>query len=191
MYGRGGEVFEKAKLTEEEEYLGTEREEPYKDVLLEEEGPERAAPQEVVEREEYYEEEEEEESPGGVFISDRKIKGGFKKFGISILSISFLPWILSFGIAIVACVSLIVFPVALSLFPMFLVTLFVLAIVAPIVLPLLIIYLLVTERGRLLINSQGKKFSISFSIPATEEKERPKEEELPTEEYLSPEEYLR
>lgn len=188
MYGRAGEVFEKAKHSEEE-YMEAERKEHLKDVLVEEEGPERAAPPE--EKEEYEYEEEEVESPGGVFISDKKIRGGFKKFGISLLSLFLLPWILSFGIAIVACVSLIVFPVAPSLFPIFLVALFVLAIVAPVVMPLLIIYFLVTERGKLLINSEGKRFSINLSIPFLE-KERPERpEETLTEEYLHPEEYLR
>ncbi|MFQ5956486.1 MAG: hypothetical protein ACE5KK_01800 [Candidatus Brocadiales bacterium] len=190
MYGRGGEAFEKAKLSEEE-YLETEKEGIYEDVLVEEKGPERAAPPEE-EKEVEYEEEEEAEYPGGVFISDRKIRGGFKKFGISLLSIFLLPWILSFGIAVVALVFLIVFPVALSLFPIFLVTLLVLAIIAPLILPILIIYFLVTERGKLLINSEGKRFSISLPIPATEEQEKSgKVEETPTEEYLHPEEYLR
>ncbi|MFQ5862160.1 MAG: hypothetical protein ACE5IC_03460, partial [Candidatus Brocadiales bacterium] len=186
MYGRGGETFEKAKLAEE--HIETEEEEPYRDVLVEEEEPERAAPLEEVEKEEYeeaYEEEEEVETPGGVFISDRKIRGGFKKFGISLLSLFLLPWILAFGIALVACASLIIFPAILSLFPIFLVALFVLAIVAPVIMPLLIIYFLVTERGKLLINSEGKRFSISFSVPIQEEKEKlERPEEAPTEEYL-------
>ncbi|HHT9135447.1 MAG TPA: hypothetical protein ACFYD2_11135, partial [Candidatus Avalokitesvara rifleensis] len=132
VYGRGGGAFERARLAEEE---GAERDELYgEDVSVEEKEPEGAEPLREKEKKSYYEEgpeeaaeeeEEEEETPGGVFISDRKIKGGFKIFGISLLSIFLLPWILSFGIAVVALISLVVFPIALSLFPIFLVGLFI------------------------------------------------------------------
>lgn len=194
MYGRGGDAFERARQAEEE--AGAERDELYgEDVLVEEEEPERAAPRRKEEEEEYEEEleyEEEEETPGGVFISDKKIKGGFKIFGISLLSIFLLPWILSFGIAIVALVSLVVFPIAMSLFPIFLVGLFILVVVTPLIMPLLIIYLLVTEHGKLLINSEGKLLWLTFPSTIRKEAEQfEKAEELITEDYLQPEEHLR
>ncbi len=184
------DAFEKARQAEDsagEDVL-------YSDTMVEEE-VERKAPPPEEDREEYYEEEyepEEEETLGGVYISDTKVRGGFKIFWMSILSLVLLPWILCFGISIVALVSLIFFPIAMSLFPIFLVGLFVLVIVAPVVLPLLIIYLLITERGKLLINSEGKWLWYSSNVPTPETPERhaPHEEESPAEEHLYTEEHL-
>ncbi|MCQ4574610.1 MAG: hypothetical protein NOU37_05125 [Candidatus Brocadiales bacterium] len=178
--GPGVEAFEKARLAEE----SPEGEEDviYQDEMVEE-GLKRApipAEEEEEGREKYHYEYEEVESPGGIYISDKKITGGFTKFGISLLSLVLLPWILAFGISIVAIVSMIVFPVAMSLFPIFLVSLFVLVIVAPLIMPLLIIYLLVTERGKLLINSEGKLFSFVF-ITEEEEEEALRRPETPEE----------
>ncbi len=209
--GAGGDAFEKAKAAEEtregeidelrsEEDVPVEARAPEPERATE---PERAGeppPKKEAERERYYdeyeeeeEEYEEEESPGGVFISGKKIRGGFKIFGITLLSIFLLPWILSFGISIVVIVSLIVFPIILSLFPIFLVALFVLVIVAPLVMPILIIYFLITERGRLLINSEGSMFWVDLSVPYEETKKREAAESLEghlTEGYLRPEEHL-
>jgi hypothetical protein len=199
VYGRGSDAFERARLAEEE---GAERNELYgEDVSVEEKEPEGAEPLREKDKKSSYEEgpeeaaeeeEEEEETPGGVFISDEKIKGGFKIFGISLLSIFLLPWILSFGIAVVALISLVVFPIALSLFPIFLVGLFILVVVAPLIMPLLIIYLLITERGKLLINSEGRLLWLTFpSAIRKEEEQFERAEELLTEDYLQPEEPLR
>ncbi len=191
VHGRGTDAFEKAKATEE----SAEGDKPRSDdVLVEEEAPERAAPPRGEEEERYYEEEEEEEeeSLGGVFISDKKVRGGFKKFGISLLSLFLLPWLLAFGIAVLALVSLVVFPIAMSLFPIFLVALFILVVVAPLLIPLLIIYLLVTEHGRLLINSEGKRFWFSFPPAERLVRERFRTTEEPsTGEDLEPEEHPR
>ncbi len=188
VHGRGTDAFEKAKTAEKSAEGDEVRSD---DVLVEEEAPERAAPPREEEREGYYEEEEEEEeSLGGVFISDKKVRGGFKKFGISLLSLFLLPWILSFGIAVLALVSLVVFPIAMSLFPIFLVALFIFVVVAPLLIPLLIIYLLVTEHGKLLINSEGKRFWLTF--PPTILEEGKKVERAPeplSEDYLEPEEH--
>ncbi len=204
--GAGGDAFEKAKAAEETHGGEIDELHPEEDVAVEEKKPEaehkRTAeppPEKEAERERHYDEyeeeeyEEEAESPGGVFISGKKIRGGFKIFGITLLSIFLLPWILSFGISIVVIVSLIVFPIVLSLFPIFLVALFVLVIVAPLVMPILIIYFLITERGRLLINSEGSMFWVDLSIPHEEAKKREASESLEghlTEGHLQPEEHL-
>lgn len=148
----------------EEEFLGTETgtgteietERPSEKVLVEE------APS------------PEEETYGGIFISDRKIQGGFKKFCLSLFSIFILPFILVFGICLATCVFLLVFPMFLSFFPIFLIGLFMLFIIAPVAVPVIIVYLLATERGRLLINSKGSRFSLEFSGG-------PPKEESPTE----------
>ncbi len=107
---------------------------------------------------------EEEEYPGGVYISDSKVRGGFKKFCLALFSIFLLPFILVFGLFLAACAFLLIFPVLIAIFPVFLGGIFVLCIVAPVALPVLIIYLLFTERGMLLINSKGRLFSI-ISVP--------------------------
>ncbi|MHC4277249.1 MAG: hypothetical protein ACYSWY_07390 [Planctomycetota bacterium] len=204
--GAGSDAFKRAKAAEETREGEIDELRSEEDVPVEEREPEpeRAAeppPKKEAERERYYdeyeeekeEEYEEEESPGGVFISGKKIRGGFKIFGITLLSIFLLPWILSFGISIVVIVSLIVFPIVLSLFPIFLVALFVLVIVAPLVMPILIIYFLITERGRLLINSEGNFFWVDLSVAYEEAKKREASESLEghlTEGYLRPEEHL-
>ncbi|MDO8137125.1 MAG: hypothetical protein Q6354_05740 [Candidatus Brocadiales bacterium] len=161
---RGPEEGEGEYLPEEPEEEGFLREEfpqpemerkrPSKEVLVEE-VPEEAPPEE-----EYW---------GGVYISDRKVKGGFKKFWLSIFSIFLLPFILVFGISLATCVFLLVFPLAMSFFPIFLIGLFMLFIIAPVAVPLIIVYLLATERGRLLINSKGSRFSLHVGVPPEEE----------------------
>ncbi|MEE9514996.1 MAG: hypothetical protein V3V54_03095, partial [Candidatus Brocadiales bacterium] len=83
--GSGAEAFERARIAEE----SSESEEDviYQDEMVEE-GLERApTPAEEEEgrgkhHDEY--EYEEVESPGGIYISDKKITGGFTKFGISL-----------------------------------------------------------------------------------------------------------
>lgn len=156
----GGEEYLPEEPEEEgffrEESPQTERKRPSKEVLVEE-VPEEAPP------------EEEKEYWGGVYISDRKVKGGFKKFWLAIFSIFLLPFILVFGVSLATCIFLLIFPLVISFFPIFLIGLFMLFIIAPVAVPLIIVYLLATERGKLLINSKGSKFSLHFGVPPEEE----------------------
>jgi hypothetical protein len=135
----------------EKEFPELERERPSKKVMVEEE-PEVFLP-------------EEEEYPGGIFISDRKVQGGFTKFCLSLFSIFLLPFILVFGLCLVTCAFLLIFPILIAFFPIFLIGLFVLFVIVPVALPVLIVYLLVTERSELLINSKGCLFTLR-SLPA-------------------------
>lgn len=154
--GRGRPPAEE-KLPE----LELERERPSKKVLVEEEELEAFAPPE-----------EEEEYPGGLYISGRKIRGGFKKFCLALFSIFLLPFILVFGMCLATCAFLLVFPMLMAFFPIFLIGLFMLFIIAPVAVPVLIVYILATERSTLLINSKGRLFSLQ-SLP--EEKKIPRE----------------
>ena len=116
---------------------------------------------------------EEEGYPGGLYISDKKIEGSFKKFCLALFSIFLLPFILVFGIGLAICVFLLIFPILIAFFPVFFVGLSMLLIIAPAAVPVLIIYIMVTERSLLLINSRGRLFSMQS--PSAEEKKTPGE----------------
>ncbi len=129
-----------------------ERERPSKGVLVEEEEVEVFPP-------------EEEEYPGGLYISGRKIQGGFKKFCLALFSIFLLPFILVFGVCLATCAFLLVFPMLMAFFPVFLIGFFMFLIVIPVAVPVLMVYTMVTERVMFLINSKGYLFSLK-SPPA-------------------------
>lgn len=116
---------------------------------------------------------EEEGYPGGLYISDRKIEGGFKKFCLALFSIFLLPFILVFGIGLSICVFLLIFPILIAFFPIFFVGLAMLLIIVPAAVPVLIVYIMATERSLLLINSRGHLFSLQS--PSAEEKKMPEE----------------
>ena len=146
--------------TAEEGFPRLERKRPPKEVLVEEEELEGFLP-------------EEEGYPGGLYISDRKIEGGFKKFCLALFSIFLLPFILVFGIGLSICVFLLIFPILIAFFPVFFVGLSMLLIIIPAAVPILIIYIMATERRLLLINSRGRLFSMQS--PSAEEKKTPGE----------------
>lgn len=139
----------------EEEIPAPVRERPSKGVLVEEEELEVFPPP--------------EEYPGGLYISDGKVTGGFKKFCLALFSIFLLPFILVFGVCLLACAFLLTFPILVAFFPIALIGLFMLFLIVPVVLPVLIIYVMATERLMLLINSKGHIFSLQ-GVPVEEEK---------------------
>jgi hypothetical protein len=139
----------------EEEIPTAVREKPSKGVLVEEEELEVFPPP--------------EEYPGGLYISDGKVTSGFKKFCLALFSIFLLPFILVFGVCLLTCAFLLIFPMLMAFFPIFLIGLFMLFIIVPVALPVLIVYVMVTERLMLLINSKGHFFSLQ-GVPAGEEK---------------------
>ncbi|HHT9120307.1 MAG TPA: hypothetical protein ACFYD3_07180 [Candidatus Hypogeohydataceae bacterium YC41] len=151
----GPELGEKLHTEEEFPELGRER--PSKKVLVEEEELGVFPPR------------EEEEYPGGLYISDTKVEGGFKKFCFVLFSIFLLPFILVFGVCLAVCAFLLIYPIIIAFFPIFLVGLLMLFIIIPVAVPVLIIYIMVTERSTLLINSKGRLFSLQ-SLPSEEGK---------------------
>lgn len=155
-----GPELERGRPATEEGVPRIERKRPPKEVLVEEEELEGFLP-------------EEEGYPGGLYISDRKIEGGFKKFCLALFSIFLLPFILVFGIGLAICVFLLIFPILIAFFPVFFVGLSMLLIIAPAAVPVLIVYIMVTERVLLLINSRGHLFSLQS--PSAEEKKMPGE----------------
>ncbi|MEB2307979.1 MAG: hypothetical protein OZ917_01560 [Candidatus Brocadiaceae bacterium] len=103
---------------------------------------------------------------GGVIVGDRKISGFFVKGFWGVLSIFVLPPVLIFPLSILVIVCMLVFPLMaialIALIPAVFVTLFILIIALPVFFPLLILFLLITGKGRLLIGSEGKWFSIEM-----------------------------
>lgn len=152
--------LEKEKPFAEERPPKLERKRPPKEVLVEEEELEAFAP-------------EEEEYPGGLYISGRKIQGGFTKFCLALFSIFLLPFILVFGVCLATCAFLLVFPMLMAFFPILLIGLFMLFIIIPVAVPVLVVYVMATERSMLLINSKGRLFSIQR--PPAEERKIPRE----------------
>ncbi|HHT9133249.1 MAG TPA: hypothetical protein ACFYED_12345 [Candidatus Tripitaka californicus] len=155
-----GPELERGRPATEEVSPRLERKRPPREVLVEEEELEGLPP-------------EEEGYPGGLYISDRKIEGGFKKFCLALFSIFLLPFILVFGIGLSICVFLLIFPILIAFFPIFFVGLSMILIIVPAAVPVLIIYIMVTERSLLLINSRGHLFSLQR--PPAEEKKMPGE----------------
>lgn len=155
-----GPELERGRAATEEGFPRLERKRPPKEVLVEEEELEGFLP-------------EEEGYPGGLYISDRKIEGGFKKFCLALFSIFLLPFILVFGIGLSICVFLLIFPILIAFFPIFFVGLAMLLIIIPAAVPVLIIYIMATERRLLLINSRGHLFSLQR--PTAEEKKMTEE----------------
>jgi hypothetical protein len=99
--------------------------------------------------------EEEIKSECGVFIFDRKAEGFLGKFYTGLFSIILLPPLLLFAAALAIGVALLLFPLAsialLSTFPIILFSLLILVVALPVGGPLIIIYLLFTEKGELSI----------------------------------------
>lgn len=102
----------------------------------------------------------------GVVICEKKISGFFGKGFWGILSVLIFPPVLVFALSILVIVCMLVFPlmavVLIALIPAVFVTLTILIIVLPVLFPLLILFLLITGKGKLLIGSEGKWFSIEM-----------------------------
>jgi hypothetical protein len=102
----------------------------------------------------------------GVILYGKKVSGVFKKGFWGIFSIAILPpvFIFAFGILVIIC--MLIFPllavVLVTSVPVVFVTLSIFAIALPILFPLLIIFLLITGKGRLLIGSEGKWFGLEM-----------------------------
>jgi hypothetical protein len=132
------------------------KEEPKPAEPITEKPPETEAPQAVVQ----------EELHSGVILYGKKVSGVFGKGFWGIFSIAILPpvFIFAFGILVIVC--MLVFPllavVLVTSVPVVFVTLSIFAIALPILFPLLIIFLLITGKGRLLIGSEGKWFGLEM-----------------------------
>ncbi len=110
---------------------------------------------------------EETEPESGVIIFDRKIKGVLGKFYTGLFSIILLPPLLLFAAALAIGIALLIFPLAtialLSTFPVILFSLVILGIALPVGGPIIIIYLLITEKGKLSIWPRDGIIKLHFS----------------------------
>ncbi|OHC08463.1 MAG: hypothetical protein A2545_08205 [Planctomycetes bacterium RIFOXYD2_FULL_41_16] len=107
-----------------------------------------------------------EDLSGGVIMYGEKVSGVFRKGFWGIFSIIILPPVLVFAFGILVIIGMLIFPllavVLVASVPVVFVTLSILFIALPILFPLLIIFLLVTGKGRLLIGSEGKWFGLEM-----------------------------
>ncbi|HJW87091.1 MAG TPA: hypothetical protein VJ440_10700 [Candidatus Brocadiaceae bacterium] len=106
------------------------------------------------------------DSGDGVILRGKKITGYFRKIVWGFLSILILPPVLTFALSILIIVAALVFPllavVLTALMIIVMVTLSIFLIALPVVFPLLILFLLIAGKGRLLIASEGKWFAIEL-----------------------------
>lgn len=111
--------------------------------------------------------EEETEPECGVIVFDRKIEGILGKFYTGLFSIILLPPLLLFAAALAIGVAMLIFPLAsialLSTFPIILFSLLILVIALPVGGPIIIIYLLFTEKGELSIWPRDGIIKLHFS----------------------------
>ncbi len=108
-----------------------------------------------------------EDPNSGVFIFGNKVEGKFKKVMLSLLAISLIPPTFLFGIALLMCVFLLLYPLmaflVLAIFPTVVCSMFVLLALVPVLLPLVIIFLLITGKGKLSLYDEGKLVVLKFA----------------------------
>lgn len=106
------------------------------------------------------------DSDDGVILRGKKVSGYFSKGLWGFLSILVLPPVLVFALSILIIVATLTFPllavVLIALMLVVMVTLSIFLIALPVIFPLLILFLLITGKGRLLIASEGKWFALEM-----------------------------
>ncbi|MBU6392343.1 MAG: hypothetical protein KGJ87_09650 [Planctomycetota bacterium] len=107
-----------------------------------------------------------EDMSSGVILYGKKVSGFFRKGFWSVISIMVLPPVLVFAFSILVIICMLIFPllavVLVSSVPIVFVTLFIFFIALPILFPLLVLFLLITGKGRLSIGSEGNWFSLEL-----------------------------
>ena len=102
----------------------------------------------------------------GVILYEKKVSGFFAKSFWGLLSIAILPPIIIFALGVLVVVSMLIIPLFGVIFaasiPAVLVTLSIFVIALPILFPLLILFILITGKGRLIIGSEGKWFGVEM-----------------------------
>ena len=96
----------------------------------------------------------------GVFIFGSKIDGSIKKLFFTICAITLVPPTFLFGIALLACIFLLLFPlvivIVMAAFPATLFSFFILMAILPVLFPAVFIFLLMTGKGKLSAFAEGK-----------------------------------
>lgn len=114
----------------------------------------------IVEAEKDQQEEYDDYADSGVFIFGKKIEGQFQKVFYTILTITLIPPTFLFGIALLVCIFLLLFPlvtiIMIAVFPATIFSFFILMAVLPAIFPAILIFLLITEKGKLSAFAEGK-----------------------------------
>ncbi|MGR3317088.1 MAG: hypothetical protein ACUZ8O_01220 [Candidatus Anammoxibacter sp.] len=101
-----------------------------------------------------------EDTQSGVFIFGKKIEGRFQKVFFGILAITLIPPTFLFSIALLVCITLLIFPlitvIIIATFPATIFSFFILMAVLPVLFPAILIFLLITGKGRLSVFAEGK-----------------------------------
>ncbi|TLD42624.1 MAG: hypothetical protein JETT_1078 [Candidatus Jettenia ecosi] len=107
-----------------------------------------------------------EDMNSGVILLGKKISGFMGKVFWGALSIAILPPLFAFTFGILTIVFMLIFPILgvilVASIPVVLVTLFIFLIAIPILFPLLVVFVLITGKGKLLIGSEGKWIGIEI-----------------------------
>jgi hypothetical protein len=109
-----------------------------------------------------------DDSSNGVFIFGKKVEGGFKKFLTALFSIFLLPPVVVFGLIILTTVVLIILPITLL-------SLCILFIALPVVIPFLTVISLITGKGSVHLGLKNKKLAIKvlgITLPPRASSER-------------------
>ncbi len=101
-----------------------------------------------------------EDASNGVFIFGKKIESRFKKFMTALFSIFLLPPTIVFGLLVITVVVLIAFPLISIILPITLLSLCILFIALPVVIPFLTVISLITGKGKIHFGLKNKKFAI-------------------------------
>ncbi len=99
-------------------------------------------------------------SSSGVFIFGNKIESRFKRFMTAMFSIFLLPPAIVFGLAVITAAVLIAFPLISIVLPITLLSLCMLFILLPVVIPFLTVVSLITGKGKIQFGLENKKFAI-------------------------------
>ena len=109
-----------------------------------------------------------EDSSSGVFIFGKKVESRFKKFMTALFSIFLLPPVVVFGLLITTIVVIIILPITLL-------SLCILFIALPVVIPFLTVISLITGKGNVHLGLKNKKFAIKvlgITLPPRADGER-------------------
>ncbi len=99
-------------------------------------------------------------SLSGVFIFGNRIESRFKKFLTAMFSIFLLPPAIVFGLSVITVAVLIAFPLISIVLPITLLSLCMLFILLPVVIPFLTVVSLITGKGKIQFGLENKKFAI-------------------------------
>ncbi len=115
-----------------------------------------------------------EDTSNGVFIFGKKVESRFKKFMTALFSIFLLPPTIIFGLLVITIVVLIAFPLISIILPITLLSLCILFIALPVVIPFLMVIYIITGQGKINFGLKNKKSArrvLGITLPTRAERE--------------------